>query len=183
MMKSSTLLRTALRNTMRHMKLRQLASDERGSELVEFAMCAMILFTLMFGILDFSRAAYTDFFISYAAQQGARYAMVRGYGWNGSPCSTTAPPNFTLGYDCVAAQSDVQNYVQSLALPLISPSKIVVTASWPGTTPDGASCSTTNGAGCYVKVSASYKFNFALPILSKFSAITFSGTSQKVIQE
>ena len=166
-------------------KALRLRREERGSELVEFAVATLLLLTVMFGIFDFCRAMYSYYFVTYAAQEGARYAMVRGAGWS-SACATSQPPGFTVNYGCIAASSDVQNYVQSLAAPGIDQSAITVSARWPGTTPDGTSgcsaCATTNNAGCLVNVRVYYSFNFMLPFLPK-TAVSFSGASEKAIQE
>lgn len=159
--------------------------EDGGNQLVEFSLSLALLLTLMFGVLDCSRAMFSYHFATYAAQEGARYAIVRGSHWK-TNCATSAPPNFTLTYGCVAAQSDVQNYVKSLALPGINQSNMTVTAAWPGTTPDCSSgctaCSTTNKQGCMVKVRVAYQFGFMMPFLPK-NAISFSGTSVKAIQE
>ncbi len=158
--------------------------DENGSQSVEFALSMLVLFTLMFGIMDFSRVIYSFHYATYAAQEGARYAIVRGAGWKTS-CSTSAPPNFTLNYGCIASQSDVQNYVKNLALPGIDRSKVSVTAAWPGTTPDCSSgcvaCATPGKRGCLVKVKVSYNFGFIFPFMPK-SALACTATSEKVVQ-
>lgn len=159
--------------------------DDRGSQLVEFALSIFVLLTLLFGIVDFSRAMYSYLFASYAAQEGARFAMVRGATWTSS-CSTSAPPNFTQKYGCTAAQSDVQNYVRNLAMAGIAQNKLAVATTWPGTTPGCSSgcsvCSPAASKGCYVKVKVSYQFSFMFPFLPK-NALTFAGTSMKVIQK
>jgi Flp pilus assembly protein TadG len=166
----------------------RLLHSEEGSELVEFAVSIMLLLTMMFGIMDFCRMAYTYHFTTYAAQEGARFAIVRGYHWSGAgACNTSAPPNFTLTYGCEAKQADVQNYVKSIALPLIDTSQLSVVASWPATTPDCTSscsaCTHKDQQGCMVNVTVGYTFSFMMPFLPKSSALTFSGTSSKVIQE
>lgn len=173
---------------MRYLELKNIYKtlrDDSGSQLVEFALSIMILLILLFGIVDFSRAMYSYHFASYAAQEGARYAMVRGASWTTS-CSTSAPPNFTQSYGCIAAQSDVQNYVRSLSMAGISPSSLTVTTTWPATTPSCTSscsaCAPAATKGCFVKVKVGYKFNFMFPFLPK-NALTFSGTSMKVIQK
>lgn len=163
-------------------KLRELRKSERGSELVEFAFTAPILLALVFGILDFSRAMYCDLFVNYAAQEGARYAIVRGASWSGTSCSSST-------YECDATSNDVKTYVKGLALPWININDINVNSTWPGTTPGCSSsggcsaCATPNTAGCYVNVNVTYRFKFIVPFLPKSTGITFSGTSQKVIQE
>jgi Flp pilus assembly protein TadG len=166
-------------------QLARAARDESGSELVEFAAASTLLLMVLFGIFGVCLIAYSDYFVSYAAQEGARYAMVRGNGWS-SACSTTQPPNFTITFGCTAASSDVQNYVQSLTMPGINQSNITATTTWPGITPDCSSncsaCTSSNSTGCMVKVVVSYSFGLMLPFLSKSTA-TVTGTSEKVIQE
>lgn len=160
----------------------RLASEESGSELVEFAMSALMLMGLLVAIIEFALTMYTYHFLSIAAQRGTRFAMVRGDTWSKDltdDCSTSAPPNFTMAYDCTASSSDIQNYVRSLATAGINPSNVTVNSSWTGATPDGATCATTNSEGCLVQVKVSYNFKF-LPI-EHLSALSLSATSEGVI--
>ncbi|MFZ0301463.1 MAG: TadE family protein [Terracidiphilus sp.] len=169
-------------------KLFRLARDERGVELVEFAMTALVLVVLLFGVFEFGFALYAYHFTSYAAQEGARFAMVRGYTWSKnttSDCATSPPPNFTMPYSCTASITDIENYVRSLATGGISASSVTINTTssyvWPGKTPDGVTttCTQTNSQGCLVKVTVNYSFS-ALPFL-KISAIPISATSENVI--
>ncbi|MGA8529601.1 MAG: TadE/TadG family type IV pilus assembly protein [Acidobacteriaceae bacterium] len=170
--------------------LRRFVREERGSNLVEFALVATILFILLIGVIDCSIAFYANHFVSYAAEEATRYAAVRGADWT-SACSTSAPPGFTLGYDCTASATDIQNYVQSIAPPGLVASSITVNTTssfvWPGTTPNCsttpcASCSTnSNGQGCFVRVQVSYPFSFTLPLLPH-SSVNLTATSEKIIQ-
>lgn len=57
---------------------RRRLSDERGSELVEFALASLLFFALIFGILQAGLAVYGYNRLSIVAQEGARYASVRG---------------------------------------------------------------------------------------------------------
>jgi Flp pilus assembly protein TadG len=166
-------------------KLRGFVREESGSELVEFTMSAAALMFILLVLIETMWAVYAYHFTTYAAQQGARFAMVRGYTWShyvSEPCSTTYP-GFTMPYSCTASQSDVQNYVDSLATGGINPSKITVTANWTGTAVDGSgptTCGTTNNqAGCLVQVKVAYTFNY-LPFLTS-SGLNLSATSEKVI--
>lgn len=181
MIMTSTKPITAFRNAI--IKLR----DESGSQLVEFALALLVLATMMFGIIYFSLAMYSYHFVTYAAQEGARFAIVRGNAWQGKGnCSTSAPPSFSMKYACVAQSSDVQNYIKSIATPLINPSQITVTTTWPGTTPSCTKncsiCTTANSQGCQVKVDVSYAFGYAVPVV-KTRTLTFAGSSSKTIQE
>lgn len=57
-------------------RLSELRRDERGQALVEFALVALPLFLIIFGIIDFARALnyYND--LTQVAGQGARAAAV-----------------------------------------------------------------------------------------------------------
>jgi len=169
-------------------RMNRLARDERGSELVEFAMAGLMLVAMVFGIIEMGLAMYAYHFASYAAQLGARYAMVRGADYSSTACSTSPPPSFTLGYHCQAASSDVQNYVQSLASSGLNPSSVSATATWPGSTPDcssgcSACSSSTKNAGCMVKVQVTYSFSFLGLRFLPSTGLSLTSTAEKVIQE
>jgi Flp pilus assembly protein TadG len=172
-------------------KLIRLAQEECGSELVEFAMTALVLMGLLFGMIEFMLAMYAYHFVSTAAQQGVRFAAVRGNTWSQYEtvnCSTSPPSSFTMVYDCTASAQDIENYVQSLVTPGMNSSNVTIdetsTDVWPGTTPDGTSCITStntssDGQGCLVKVKVTYNFTF-LPF-EKIHAFSMSATSQGII--
>jgi hypothetical protein len=164
-------------------RLKACLRDDTGSELVEFALCATIFFTVMLGTIDVGRAMFVYHFVTAAAQNGSRYAMVRGASWPGS-CQSSSPPNFTLGFACQASADDVQNYVRTSTG--LNPDNLSVSTTWPGTTPDCSSscslCSKTNNKGCMVKVQVTYTFHFLMPFLPS-GAVYFKGTSVKAIQQ
>jgi Flp pilus assembly protein TadG len=151
--------------------------EETGATLVEFAISLLLFLILVLGIAEFSFAIYSYHFVSYGAQQAARYAIVRGSHWN-TACSST------VNYSCDASSTSIQDYVRSLASPGINPNSISVTTTWPGTTPSGSttSCTPTNKAGCVVKITVSYPFNFSLPLVNP-GVLQFSSSSQMVIQQ
>ena len=161
--------------------------EESGSALVEFAVTVPLLVFLLFAVLEGSFAMYAYHYTAYAAQQGARFAMVRGYTWSENIrtyCGTSAPPNFTMAYNCEAQSSDIQNFVQSLGA--INPNNLTINTSssyvWPGMNPDGNNTGCTaqaNSKGCLVKVTATYTFNF-VPFLP-FTSMTMGATSEKVV--
>ncbi len=154
--------------------------EERGSALVEFAMTAPLLIFLLFAVLQGMFAMYAYHFTAYAAQQGARFAVVRGYTWS---ASVTTSCSTSVIYDCTARPIDIQNYVQGLGA--INPSNLTINTSssyiWPGLTPDGTTtgCAQINSKGCLVKVTVNYTFNF-VPFLP-FTGLKMSATSEKVI--
>ena len=160
--------------------------EERGDTLLEFAISAVVVFTLLFGTMEFARAMYVYHFVSYAAQAGSRYAIVRGSTW------TTACSSSTTGMACLAASSDVQSYVKGLAPPGVDTSKLTVTPTWPGTAggSSGATCANTtspaktndHNPGCLVQVVVTYQFSFIAPFMPSGTP-TFSATSDQVIQQ
>ena len=69
---------------------------DEGQSLVEFALSSLLFFTVLFGIVEFGLAVWQYNTVSNLAQEGARWASVRG--------STSTMP---------ATASDLQTYVQS----------------------------------------------------------------------
>jgi Flp pilus assembly protein TadG len=53
-----------------------LRKRQRGSELVEFAITAWLLFLLLFGIIEFSVALFDKATITNAAREGARHGIL-----------------------------------------------------------------------------------------------------------
>jgi len=60
---------------------------ERGAALVEFALCATILFTVIFGALEFGRMLWVHNALTDATRRGARYAVTQGM--NNDPKATS----------------------------------------------------------------------------------------------
>jgi Flp pilus assembly protein TadG len=157
--------------------LQRVATDS-GSALVEFAASALLLFTLLFGIMECSRAVYIDHFVANAAQEGARYVMVRGGSWSSSCASVTSS-------SCVATSSNISAFVQSLASGGVTKSNLSVTTRWPGTDATGASCLSnstvpTNAVGCTVTVTVTYAFSYVSPLLPQKS-LSLTATSEVTI--
>lgn len=159
--------------------MRGLIRDRRGDSLAEFTISAVVLLTAMFGIMDFSRALYIHHFASYAADEGARYAVVHGSAFAGTSCAAAS------SFSCDATSANIQSYVQSLAPPGVTGSSVVVTTTWPGTLPNGSagSCSTTTSIdGCLIKVKVSVPFHFILSFLPR-SSTSFVSTSEAVVEQ
>ena len=178
------------RNDTGRKLLSRLWREQQGAELVEFALSTWILMTLFIGLIYTCFGFYSYTYTSNAAQAGTRFAIVHGGTWT-TACSTSAPPNFSLKYNCTASAADVQNYLKAIAPPGIVPSQITVTTTWPGTTATCASgctaCASPNTAqskGCMVKVLVSYHYAL-LPTLIPGSAFAFPlrATSEKTIAQ
>jgi Flp pilus assembly protein TadG len=166
---------------------------ERGSAIAETAMVLVVAMMLVFGIIDFGRLIYAYHTIASMARQGARWAMVRGnacgqdalaVGATQTYCSLSANTTGCAGGDQCASAADIQTYVQSLPIGIITPSSVTVdttsTDMWPGTGCTGGAGSNT--ASCPVAVKVSYPFNFFLPYMPKMT-ITLSSTSTMIIAQ
>ncbi|HZL52763.1 MAG TPA: TadE/TadG family type IV pilus assembly protein [Terracidiphilus sp.] len=150
------------------------AISEEGAAVVEMALSSMVLLSMLLGIIQMSLALYTYHFISEAAREGARYAIVRG-----SACTSVT--------NCNATSAQIQTYVQGLAFPGISSTQyMTVTTTWLSastTLPTSwTSCGATqcNDPGNAVQVKVSYAFPLMLPFVSK-STLTMNSTSQMAI--
>jgi Flp pilus assembly protein TadG len=139
--------------------------------MVEFALVLVGFLTLLFGLLDFGRALYVYNYVSYAARDGVRYAMVRG-----ASCTT-----FTTDCPTKLDGSGVTNYLETTVLPPgINPSALTVTTTWPGGNPGCTGA--PNNPGCVVKVNVQYNFSFIIPFIPKITSLMTS-TSQMVISQ
>jgi Flp pilus assembly protein TadG len=140
-----------------------------GQALVETAVSLTILLTLVFGLINVGMALYSYNFVSEAAREGSRYAMVRGSSCT-SPCTA-------------ATAASIQTYVQSLGYPGLNPSNLTVTTTWPDT---GSSCTPSvtpcNNPGNNVMVKASYAFPWSVPFIPS-STLTMSSTSEVIISQ
>ena len=57
--------------------------NERGTTMAEFAVVALLFFTILFGIIEFGRLLYTHNALTDATRKGARYASIH-HGANAS---------------------------------------------------------------------------------------------------
>ncbi len=143
--------------------------SQRGATLVETALCFLLFASMLFGVMLGSIWLFSYHFLSEAAREGARYAIVRG-----SSC-TSFTPNVS---GCPAANSDIQNYIRGLSYPSINSSSIAVTTKWNGST----TATGNNSAGKTVSVQVQYPFTFSIPLVATQS-ITMTSTSTMVISE
>lgn len=166
-------------------RLRRLG-DEEGASILEFALSSTVFFAMLIGTFQGLLAVYAFHFVSDAAREGSRYAMVRG----STSCVNT--PNLS---NCNATSDQVQTYVRSLKYPGITSSQLTVTTTWmtASISPDAltsastttwSSCSsgTCNAPGNIVKVVAKYAFGFSAPFVPK-ATLNLTSTSEMVISQ
>lgn len=150
-------------------------SAEEGDAIAEFALSATILIAIVFGIYETSFALYSYTYVSDAAREGTRYAIVRGSACTGfAECSSTP-----VG----ATSAQIQADVQSLGYPGISSKNLTVTTTWPTT---GSACtpisSPCNNPGNLVKVVVVYQFPLNIPFVPQ-TTVKMSSTSEMVISQ
>jgi len=110
--------------------LRRLLGDRRGGAIVEYAVTAPFLFTLLLGSVDVGRMFYVRQGLEYATEQAARYYML----------------NPTI------ASSSVTTYLQG-QMPGGMGSSVTVSYT------DTANCNSMSTVTC-TKIQASYSFTF-----------------------
>lgn len=140
------------------MKLRIL-HDQDGTELVEMALTLSILLAFVIGIMQLCLAMYYYNYVSEAAREATRFAIVRGPGCNVALAG------------CPVAEGDIATYVKNHAFPGIDTSKLTVTSTLP------PACS-----GPCVRVQVQYDANLPIPFTPGLN-LTLSSTSQEVINE
>jgi hypothetical protein len=149
------------------------ARSEHGSAIMEMVLSLIVLLTVVFGIMEMSLALYTFHFISEAARDGTRYAIVRG-----SSC-----PAVLSGCPGAGNPVDVQSYLRGEGFPGITPSLLTAVTTFPTT---GSSCtpsaSPCDNPGNLVKVVVTYPFPLSIPFIPA-STLHMSSTSQMVISQ
>jgi Flp pilus assembly protein TadG len=145
-------IRTLLGRRIPHFRV---PGNERGTSLAEFGLSFVLLFSIIFGIIDFGRALYAYDAISDAARIGTRYAIVRGSSSN---------------YPVTA--STVSWYVANNCCAGLDTSAITVNTTW----------NPNNNPGSTVTVQVSYTLSFMLPFLPTTS-VPMSASSQMLISQ
>jgi Flp pilus assembly protein TadG len=158
---------------------------EEGSSLVEFALSAAVFFMMLIGIMELSVLLFTFHFVSEAAREGSRYAMVRGNS-SFTNCPAASTP-------CPTSQTAIQTYVRGLALVGLNPANMTVTATY-SAFPSGGTCTpNTNceNAGNLVTVKVIYAYPLNLPFVragtlglgSHSNTVNLTSTSAMIISQ
>lgn len=161
---------------------RRVVNGEEGGSLIEAALSISIFLMVLFAVFDLSIAFYTYHYVSDAAREGTRYAMVRGAACSGQ--SHTTP--------CPITSDEIASYVENLDYPGIDASDFMtVSSTWLSQgSPSGSgntwtACGTTAACkvhGNQVQVTVSYAFPLDIP-LWKLDSLSISSTSSMVISQ
>ena len=147
--------------------------SQGGTYIIEMGLCMVVLFMMIFGVVEYSQIAYSNNFCAYAAQQAARYASIRGAS-SVNPLPTSPSP---CGSSCTNESSNdpTTAYVQGLAVGL-NPSKLTVATAWASSTGNG------NAAGGTVTVTVTYAYNPLLTIVAPLpSTFNMNSTSTMTV--
>ena len=125
--------------------------DHGGQSLVEFALGSIVFFTVVFGIVQFGLAVWQYNTVSNLAQEGARWASVRG--------SSSSMP---------ATAAQLQAYVESR-----SPGFAVTVTATPAN-PSAA------GPGTTISVQVTSSFNMATPLIPAAS-MNLGSTAKMIV--
>jgi Flp pilus assembly protein TadG len=153
------------------------ARGEEGSAIMETAMSSIILLTFMFGVIEAGFALYSYHFISEAAREGTRYAIVRGSLAGTANCAAPGPPT------CIAQSADIQTYVKGLGFPGINPGNMTVAPVW-SVYPNSTSCPATgpcDSPGNLITITVTYSFPLTVPFIPAHT-YTMSSTAAMIIQ-
>ncbi len=156
---------------------RRCLRSEEGSAILETAMSIIIMLVFIFGVMETGFALYSYHFISEAAREGTRYAIVRG-STAGAACASY---NSSA---CKASTTDVTNYVKNIGFPGINPSDLTVNPVW-SVYPKGTSCPGTppcNSPGNQIAVTVQYNFHLNVPFIPPYT-YALSSTAAMIIQQ
>jgi Flp pilus assembly protein TadG len=135
--------------------------SEKSQALVEFAIVGLLLFIVVFGVIDVGRAVWNYNTLAHATREGARYAIVHGQ-LSSDPSGPGSPYYTSPNQD-----SKVTEAVQQFAGGL-DHSRLTVDAEWL----DGS-----NSFGRRVKVTSRYGYAPIFLSLLPIPSITMTSSS------
>ncbi len=146
---------------------------DKGSALVEFALASFTILLVLFLIIDLGRALYAYNWVSNAARQGSRFAMVRG-----TTCDPLLAPYCATFPSPGAKSSDIMNYVDSLAIGIDTSQLTVNSRCWVSNTAFQLPPCSVPG---WVQVQVQYNFHFLSPLFPL--AWTMTSASERAVQQ
>jgi hypothetical protein len=143
------------------------ARGEAGETLVAFAVTLPILAAFIFGMIQVCLGYYTYEWISEAAREGTRYAIVHG-----STCETSGGVPCTVsGTASAGSYASVDSFVSAIGLPNLGGGTMSVTTTYP----DGDEVPPHR-----VQVTVTYAFPYRIAFVPS-KPITMSSSSEMSI--
>jgi Flp pilus assembly protein TadG len=136
--------------------------DERGTTVAEFAMVALLFFTLIFGIIEFGRMLYTHNSLADATRRGARYAVLH-------PSSKEADVKNLVVYGDKATYDTLGNPLTGPVVAGLTPGMVQVTYEGEDLDGDPDTEATSFGSNlgqATVKI-VGYSFSFTVPVIGR----------------
>ena len=177
-------------------RLRSVCRDS-GSSLVETAISLCLYLMLLIGVIELLLTVYSYHFVSDAAREATRYAVIRGanscYPNPSFPDCNLGPAN--IGSKTNPGHNPVLQFIESIRYPFLNPKNLSAEVTWwvshqnaSGTTTWTTQCSgaaDANGNACNaegnaVRVVVTYDFPLTLPWM-RIPLIKVSSSSQMVI--
>lgn len=128
------------------MKTMRSLHKQKGAEVVEFALTAVLLFILLFGIIEFSVALYDKAILTNASREGARTGIL------------FRPPDESLGTrdltaEDAAIEQAVRDYAEEYLISLGGPAELTI---------DITRSDASMSPGSEVVVTVDYPYQFLL---------------------
>ena len=171
--------------------------QEDGASLIEASVSIAVFLSLILGVIQILMALYAYNFVSDAAREGTRYAVIRG---EDSCYPNPSFPNCNLQPSSIKSNTNpntnpVLSYVDSFRYPGLDEKNLSAVVTWwvASQTPNGHTSWTIpctgkvddkgnacNAEGNAVRVVVTYSFPLSIPLMHK-SIVQVSSTSQMVI--
>lgn len=143
--------------------------NERGTTIAEFAVVALLFFTILFGIIEFGRLLYTHNALTDATRKGARYASIHH---GASDADHLAVKNYVV-YGANATYDAKGNPTSPALIAGLTPD--MVTVDFDG--PDAKTAYGSNLGSATVSIE-NYQFNLSIPVIGRTLTLpTYTTTS------
>ena len=141
-------------------------TNERGTTVAEFAVVALLFFTIIFAIIEFGRLLYTHNALTDATRRGARYASIHHGATDADKLAVknyiVYGPNAT--YDAKGNPTS-SPLINGLSTTMISVDFVGVDADGNPATP-GMTAYGTNLGSATVSIQ-NYQFNLSIPVIGR----------------
>ena len=184
-MKAACTPRASLRQTTPRFRARPHALRDDGSTIVEMAISFGIFASVLLGVMQMSLLLYAYHFVSDAAREASRWAMVRG-----SNCTTNVSKAYcspTSALTTGADNADIQAYVNGLGFPFAHSLTTATTwnssnATSPMTWSNCGTAPTCKIPGNQVQVTVTYNYPIGVPFWTA-TVVSIHSTSTMVIAQ
>lgn len=144
------------------MKNDQHRHNEKGTSVAEFAIVATIFFSLIFGIIEFSRLLYVHNALADATRRGARYAVLH-------PATDVTGVRNQVVYGSNATYDEDKNPTSPPVIAGLTPDMVDVAFIGEDTDgdPDTAPTSFGSNLGTATVRITGYSFNLMIPLIGR----------------